>query len=50
MIAAVDTSILLDVFVENDRVDHSEALLVRAYEQGSLIISPTVYAELAPQT
>ena len=50
MITAVDTSILLDVFVDADDADQSEALLIQAYERGSLIISPAVYAELVPQT
>jgi predicted nucleic acid-binding protein len=50
MITAVDTSILLDVLVDADDADQSEALLIQAYEQGSLIISPAVYAELVPQT
>lgn len=50
MITAVDTSILLDVLVDDADADQSEALLIQAYEQGSLIISPAVYAELVPQT
>ncbi len=50
MITAVDTNILLDIFVDADDADQSEALLIQAYEQGSLIISPAVYAELVPQT
>ncbi len=50
MITAVDTSILLDVLVDADDADQSEALLTQAYERGSLIISPAVYAELVPQT
>ncbi len=48
MITAADTSILLDVLVDADDADQSEALLIQAYEQGSLIISPAVYAELVP--
>ncbi|MXX10078.1 MAG: PIN domain-containing protein [Nitrospira sp. SB0667_bin_9] len=50
MITAVDTSILLDVLVDAGDADQSEALLIQAYERGSLIISPAVYAELVPQT
>ncbi len=50
MITAVDTSILLDVLVDAGDADRSEALLIQAYERGSLIISPAVYAELVPQT
>ncbi len=50
MITAVDTAILLDVLVNNpEHAERSEALLIQAYEQGSLIISPVVYAELVPQ-
>lgn len=49
MITAVDTSILLDVLVDADDAEQSEALLIQAYEQGSLVISPAVYAELVPQ-
>ncbi|HYB73261.1 MAG TPA: type II toxin-antitoxin system VapC family toxin [Candidatus Sulfotelmatobacter sp.] len=49
MITAVDTAILLDVLVNDPAyADRSEALLLRAYEEGSLIVSPIVYAELAP--
>lgn len=50
MITALDTSVLLDVLVDDPRhADRSEALLFQVYQQGSLIISPAVYAELAPQ-
>ena len=49
MLTVVDTSILLNVFVDADDADQSEALLIQAYERGSLIISPAVYAELVPQ-
>lgn len=50
MITALDTSVLLDVLVNDPRhADRSEALLFQVYQQGSLIISPAVYAELVPQ-
>ena len=50
MITALDTSVLLDVLANDPKhVDRSEALLLQAYQQGSLIISPAVYAELVPQ-
>lgn len=49
MITAIDTSILLDIFVDSEQADQSEACLIQAYEQGSLIIAPVVYAELVPQ-
>ncbi|MBI5411296.1 MAG: PIN domain-containing protein [Nitrospirae bacterium] len=50
MITALDTGVLLDVLVNDPRhADRSEALLFQVYQQGALIISPAVYAELAPQ-
>ena len=50
MITALDTSVLLDVLVNDPKhADRSEALLFQAYKQGPLIISPAVYAELVPQ-
>ena len=43
MITALDTSVLLDVLANDPKhVDRSEALLLQAYRQGSLIISPAV--------
>ncbi len=47
MITAIDTSILLDVFVDSERADQSEGYLIQAYEQGSLIIGPIVYAGIS---
>src|SRR5439155_8660145 len=50
MITALDTTILLDVLVNDPKhADRSESLLAQADEEGSLIISPAVYAELVPQ-
>ena len=50
MITALDTSVLLDVLVNDpEHADRSEALLFQVYRQGTLIISPAVYAELVPQ-
>ena len=50
MITAVDTAVLLDVLVADPRhADRSEELLLKAFHDGSLIISLTVYAELVPQ-
>ena len=50
MITALDTSVLLDILVDDPKyADRSEARLAKAFEQGSLIISPAVYAELVPQ-
>ena len=49
MITALDTSVLLDVLVNDPKhADRSEALLFHVYQQGALIISPAVYAELVP--
>jgi len=39
MITAVDTSVLLDVLADDPtHAEQSEALLARAYQQGSLIL------------
>lgn len=49
MITAVDTSVLLDVFLPDDR--HGEVSRQRlrlAYDAGAIIICDIVYAELAP--
>ena len=48
MISAVDTSILLDVFAgDPQHLRASWELLERAWEEGSIVISEVVYAELA---
>jgi hypothetical protein len=50
MITALDTSVLLDILVDDPTyADSSEEKLAKVFEQGSLIISPAVYAELVPQ-
>jgi predicted nucleic acid-binding protein len=50
MITAVDTNILLDVFLPDKKhCDDSRELLKSAYNEGALIICEIVYAELAPQ-
>jgi hypothetical protein len=50
MISAVDTNLLLDIFLPDERfADSSAKLLKRAYDEGALIICETVYAELVPQ-
>ncbi len=50
MITALDTTVLLDLLVNDPKhADRSESLLAQADEEGSLIISPAVYAELVPQ-
>ncbi len=50
MITAVDTNILLDVFLPDDRFAANSAKLLKvAYDEGALIISEIVYAELVPQ-
>jgi Predicted nucleic acid-binding protein, contains PIN domain len=50
MITAVDTNILLDIFLPDPANGATSlALLEKAYEQGALIICGIVYAELAPQ-
>jgi predicted nucleic acid-binding protein len=50
MITAVDTNILLDVFLPDDKfAPESAKLLKSAYDQGAIIICSIVYAELVPQ-
>ncbi|MFO7962813.1 MAG: type II toxin-antitoxin system VapC family toxin [Desulfobacterales bacterium] len=50
MITFVDTNILLDVFLPDPKWGNpSREMLEQAYDEGSLIINPIVYAELAPQ-
>ena len=50
MITAVDTNILLDVLLPDPAyVKNSTELLRSAYNEGALIISHMVYAELVPQ-
>ena len=50
MITAVDTNILLDVFLPDKAfVSNSSKLLKSAYDEGALIICDIVYAELVPQ-
>lgn len=49
MITAVDTSVLLDVFLQDERHGAtSRKWLVEAYDAGAIIVSTVVYAELAP--
>lgn len=50
MITAVDTNILLDVFLPDKKFVKSSAdSLKQAYDQGALVICDIVYAELVPQ-
>ena len=50
MITAVDTNILLDVFLpDKNFASNSAKLLKLAYDEGALIICDIVYAELVPQ-
>lgn len=47
MITAVDTNVLIAVVYEDAYTDISEAELRRAYQQGRVVMTPIVYAELA---
>ncbi|MBW2039159.1 MAG: type II toxin-antitoxin system VapC family toxin [Deltaproteobacteria bacterium] len=50
MITAVDTNILLDVFLPDPQWgEHSLRALEVAYNQGALVMCTIVYAELVPQ-
>lgn len=49
MITAVDTSVLLDVFLPDERHgEESRQRLRLAYDAGAMIVCDIVYAELAP--
>ena len=50
MISAIDTNILLDVFLPDKRFAAESARLLKlGYDEGALIICDIVYAELVPQ-
>ena len=50
MITAVDTNVLLDVFLPDKTfAEESAKWLKLAYNEGALLISDIVYAELVPQ-
>ena len=50
MITAIDTNILLDVFLPDKKYAKSSAVLLKqAYDEGVLVICDIVYAELVPQ-
>lgn len=49
MISAVDTSVLLDVFLPDERHGpSSEEWLRNAYDRGAILVCDVVYAELVP--
>ena len=49
MIAAVDTSVLLDVFLPDaQHGPRSKELLRNAYDRGAILVCDMVYAELVP--
>lgn len=49
MITAVDTSVLLDVFLaDNQHGQRSKSWLRAAYDTGAIVICDIVYAELVP--
>ena len=49
MITAVDTSVLLDVFLPDEKFgEQSREWLRTAYDAGAILVSDIVYAELVP--
>ena len=49
MITAIDTSILLDVFLPDERLGpQSMRSLMHAYDRGAILVCDLVYAELVP--
>ncbi len=50
MISALDTNILLDIFLPDKRFTKgSKSLLRSAYDEGALVLCDVVYAELVPK-
>jgi predicted nucleic acid-binding protein len=50
MITALDTNVLLDVFLPDKKhLERSSELLRQAYDDGAIVICRLVYAELVPQ-
>lgn len=47
MTTAIDTNALLAILYEDTHTDASETALRRGYQEGQLVITPVVYAELA---
>lgn len=49
MITAVDTNVLLDIFIPSDRHGpQSKERVAEAYDAGAIVVSDVVYAELVP--
>ena len=49
MITAVDTNVLLDVFVSSaPHHSQSQEWLISAYDRGAILVCDVVYAELVP--
>ena len=50
MISAVDSNILIDLIADDPtNADSAQTVLERAYDEGAIVISEIVYAEIAPQ-
>ena len=50
MITALDTNILLDIFLPDPTFHQKSAMLLKkAYDEGALVICDIIYAELVPQ-
>ena len=47
MITAIDTNALVAVLYDDEHADASESELRHAYSEGSLVVAPIVFAELA---
>lgn len=48
MITAIDSSVLLDVLIDNEFAELSESAILKAGQKGRLIISECVVAEIYP--
>jgi hypothetical protein len=47
MKTAVDTNVFVDILINSPRVEQSKELLRQAFIEGTIVICPLVYAELA---
>jgi len=47
MKTAVDTNVFVDILINSPRMDQSKELLHQAFIEGTIVVCPLVYAELA---
>jgi len=47
MKTAIDTNVFVDILINSPRMDQSKELLHQAFIEGTIVVCPLVYAELA---